>query len=128
MEDEVQTHSFIEKWAARKTILLPVVKGDVLKLRLYHPSGEMNEGAFGIKEPAGEAFTDYDKIDLAVIPGVAFDKSGCRLGRGKGYYDKLLPQLKAYTIGVCFPFQLLNEGVIPMEDFDTPIKEVITTD
>ncbi|MDR0745007.1 MAG: 5-formyltetrahydrofolate cyclo-ligase, partial [Mediterranea sp.] len=53
----------------------------------------------------------------------AFDTSGSRLGRGKGYYDKLLAKLTAYKIGICFPFQLLDE--IPAEEFDIQVDEVI---
>ena len=51
-------------------------------------------------EPTGEAFTAYEKIDFAIIPGVSFDARGNRLGRGKGYYDKLLPLLHSYNIDV----------------------------
>ena len=68
-----------------------MVKGDDLELRLYTGDDRLTEGAFHIDEPTGTAFTDYAAIDLAVIPGVAFDRRGNRLGRGKGYYDRLLP-------------------------------------
>ena len=65
-----------------------------------------------------------DEIDLAVIPGVAFDRHGVRLGRGKGYYDRLLPlMLNAYRIGICFPFQLLEQ--LPSEPHDVLMNEVV---
>jgi 5-formyltetrahydrofolate cyclo-ligase len=123
IKDEVYTHAFLEKWSTQKQILLPVVRGDELEIRSYRDSNDLVIGAYGIKEPAGEVFRDYARIDLAVVPGVAFDASGSRLGRGKGYYDKLLPQLTAYKIGLCFPFQLVNE--IPTEAFDIRMDEVI---
>ena len=88
--DEVQTHAFVEKWHTSKHILLPIVQGDILILRHYQGKDLMQVGAFGIEEPVGEEFTDYDEIELGIIPGVAFDRQGNRLGRGKGYYDKLL--------------------------------------
>ena len=95
--DEVQTHDFIEKWYRQKDILLPVVKGDILELRRYTGPQNLQTGeAYHIEEPTGEAFTDYTQIDFAIIPGVSFDKNGNRLGRGKGYYDRLLPQLHSY--------------------------------
>ena len=65
-----------------------------------------------------------DDIDLIVVPGVAFDRERNRLGRGKGYYDRLLSQLKASAIGICFDFQL--KGQIPTEPFDRKMDLVIT--
>ena len=125
LKDEVDTHHFIEKWSARKHILLPVVQGDELEIRSYASPDDLAAGAYGILEPQGETFSDYAAIDLAVVPGVAFDTSGARLGRGKGYYDKLLPKLTAaYKIGICFPFQIVNE--IPMEEFDVRMNETIS--
>ena len=124
LPDEVNTHDFIRKWSAHKQILLPVVIGDDLELRRYTGSADLKKGAYGIEEPVGEPFTDYDSIDLAIIPGVAFDTHGNRLGRGKGYYDRLLPRLPhTYKIGICFPFQLLEE--IPTEALDVRMDEVL---
>ena len=123
MKDEVYTHAFIEKWSKRKHILLPVVQGDEPAIRSYRNSNGLTTGDYGIKEPTGAVFHDYARIGLAVVPGVAFDTSGSRLGRGKGYYYKLLPELAAYKIGICFPFQLLDE--IPTEEFDVRMDEVI---
>ena len=125
LPDEVDTHAFIRRWSAQKRILLPVVKGYDLELRLYIGDDRLTEGAFHIDEPTGTAFTDYAAIDLAVIPGVAFDRRGNRLGRGKGYYDRLLPRIPtAYKLGLCFPFQVLNQ--IPAEAHDIPMDEVLT--
>lgn len=123
--DEVQTHDFVEKWHRQKTILLPVVKGDVLELRVYTGKQSLKTGeAYHIEEPIGEAFTAYDKIDFSVIPGVSFDAQGNRLGRGKGYYDKLLPLLPSYNIGICYDFQVSEK--IPTEPFDRIMDEVWT--
>lgn len=124
MKDEVQTHSFIEKWSRTKRIVLPVVVGDVLELRLYTGPDDLAVGSYGIAEPIGEPFTDYAAIGLVVVPGVAFDSKGHRLGRGKGYYDKLLPLIAAPKIGICFPFQLIEE--VPAEPFDICMDAVIT--
>ena len=123
MDDEVQTHDFVEKWHRQKTVLLPVVKGDELELRIYTGRQNLKTGeAYHIEEPTGEAFTAYEKIDLAIIPGVSFDARGNRLGRGKGYYDKLLPLLHSYNIGICYNFQV-NEK-LPVEPFDRRMDEV----
>lgn len=124
LKDEVYTHSFIEKWAVNKRIVLPVVVGDELELRLYTSPADLCIGSYGIAEPTGQLFTDYNNIDLAVIPGVAFDPQGRRLGRGKGYYDRLLPHIPALKVGICFPFQLMEE--IPTEQFDIRMSTVIS--
>ncbi|NDV64993.1 5-formyltetrahydrofolate cyclo-ligase [Bacteroides sp. 224] len=124
MKDEVYTHSFIEKWSQSKQIILPVVVGEELELRVYTHKEELKTGAYGILEPTGILFTDYTSIDLAIIPGVGFDTEGRRLGRGKGYYDRLLPQLTAVKWGICFPFQVIEE--IPTEEFDICMDKVIT--
>ena len=122
--DEVQTHAFVEKWYKVKKVLLPVVQGDILVLRHYTGKDCLAIGAFGIEEPTGESFTDYEEIELGIIPGMSFDRQGNRLGRGKGYYDKLLPLLHSYNIGICYQFQAREE--IPSEPFDHPMDEVWT--
>lgn len=124
LKDEVQTHDFIDNWSNQKIILLPVVIKDDIELRLYTGKEHLAEGAFHIGEPIGEAYTSYDSIDLVIVPGVAFDENGNRLGRGKGYYDRLLPHIKATKIGICFPFQLLKK--IPTEPFDKKMDKIIT--
>lgn len=123
LQDEVHTHDFIEKWSKSKRIVLPVVIEDELELRSYSSPNDLAIGAYGILEPTGTPFHDYDSIDLAIIPGVAFDTAGCRLGRGKGYYDRLLPKLTAHKIGVCFPFQFVDE--VPAEELDIRMDEVL---
>ena len=124
---EVFTHDFIEKYAQEKKIILPVVKKDILVLKEYKGKDEMRLSDYGILEPTGPDFTDYSQIDLGVIPGVVFDRKLNRLGRGKGYYDKLLPHLdNAYLIGVCFSFQLKDN--IPVESHDFPMNCVISQD
>lgn len=125
LKDEVDTHEFIRKWSREKRILLPVVVGDDLELRLYTRPEDLKPGAYGIEEPTGELFTDYADIDFIVVPGVAFDRNGNRLGRGKGYYDRLLPRIpSAYKAGICFPFQLVEK--VPAEPFDIRMDEIIT--
>ena len=124
LKDEVDTHAFIRKWSNEKRILLPVVVGDELELRLYTGPEDMATGTYGIEEPVGETFTDYADIDFIAVPGVAFDRSGNRLGHGKGYYDRTLARLQAYRIGVCFQFQLFPH--IPVEATDLPMDEVWT--
>ena len=128
MDDEVQTHDFVNRWYTRKRILLPCVDGDDLLLRQYTgPECLVSGEQFGIGEPTGEVFTDLDKIDMIMVPGVAFDKKNNRMGRGRGFYDRMLKSTPgAYKVGVAFNFQMLDE--IPVEPFDVPMNQVIVED
>ena len=124
MDDEVYTHDFVCRWGKEKTVLLPCVKGDDLEIRYFEGEDKLQPGeAFGIGEPVGELFTEPDKIDVVLVPGVAFDKQGNRLGRGKGYYDKILKNTSAYKIGVCFDFQFVEN--VPTDEYDVKMDEVI---
>ena len=126
MDDEVQTHAFVEQWYDKKTILLPCVDGDILRLRQYTGPLCMVPGEqFGIPEPAGEEWTDMDAIDMIAVPGVAFDQHNNRMGRGRGFYDRLLKLTqRAVTVGLAYSFQVLNE--IPVEAHDVPMNIVIS--
>ena len=127
LPDEVNTellHSTLSKRrGANKKIILPVVEGEYLILKEYIPQ-EMESGYRNISEPTGTAVTDPSEIELAIIPGVAFDKCCNRMGRGKGFYDRLIPYLKCPTIGLGFGFQMVDR--IPCEEFDKPLDMVVT--
>ena len=126
MADEVQTHAFVERWWQEKTLLLPCVDGDDLRLRQYTGPQCMVAGEqFGIGEPTGDEWTDLDAVQLIVVPGVAFDKECNRMGRGRGFYDRMLKSTpNALKVGVAYDFQLLEN--IPVEDFDVKMDMVIT--
>ena len=127
LSDEVPTQILIDGLAAQgKTVLLPRVVSDTdMELRRYSGPADLQRGAFGIFEPTGELFTDYNTIDVAIIPGMAFDAKGHRLGRGKGYYDRFLAKLSpsTYKIGLCFSWQLVDH--VPTDEHDIPMDEVI---
>ncbi len=127
LPDEVQTQDLLDELVNQgKTVLLPrVLNSSDMELRRYTGKQDLEPGAYGILEPIGELFTDYNKIDVAIIPGMAFDTQGQRLGRGRGYYDRFLAKLASpvYKIGVCFPWQIVD--AIPVEDNDIPMDMVI---
>ena len=123
LPDEVNTHDFLEKWRNEKRIILPTVVGDdIIPVELSKET-EFAIGDFNIMEPQNKEYTgDYD---LIVVPGVAFDKNGNRIGRGKGYYDRFLcKHLDIYRIGICFDFQLVDE--VPTEDNDIKMNDIIS--
>ena len=127
LRDELFTHDFVQRWADKKAILLPKVVGDDLTLHRYTNAMSMSEGAFGIMEPCTPEFTDYAAVDMVIVPGVAFDRLGNRLGRGRGYYDRLfatrLPY-NIYKVGVCYPFQLVEH--VPTDSCDVQMDKVVT--
>lgn len=111
-----------------KQFVLPCVVDDCnLELRAYTGPADLEvRGRYRIPEPTGPLFTDLAAIDLALIPGMAFDREGHRLGRGKGYYDRLLASpafSRIPKIGLCFDFQLIDS--VDHEPHDVMMDHVI---
>ena len=127
LPDEVNTDLLLATLSNRregnKRIILPVVEGEYLILKEYIPE-EMSTGYRNISEPTGILQIDPTEIELAVIPGMAFDCSCNRMGRGKGFYDRLIPYLNCTKIGLGFNFQMVEK--IPCEEFDQPLDMVVT--
>ena len=125
LPDEVDTHTLIQELVAEgKTVLLPKVLDDTtMELRQYAGPQDLSEGAYHIMEPMGAPFKDFSQIDVALIPGLAFDTNGHRLGRGKGYYDRFLTAFTGKTIGVCFDFHKVAE--VPVDAHDVAVDSVV---
>ena len=120
LPDEVQTQAFLEKWHLKKKVILPTVIGDDIIPVEYAKDTDFAVGDFNILEPQNEPY--QGDFDLIVVPGVAFDRKGNRIGRGKGYYDRFLCQhMKVKRIGICFDFQFVEEIQVFDERFLTQI-------
>ena len=92
---------------------------EVRELAQMLPSEQLAPGRWGIWEPTDEAplLSDYSRLDLVVVPGVAFSSDGKRLGRGKSFYDRFLPLVpRAAFVGVCYPCQVVEQ--IPADPWD----------
>ena len=92
---------------------------EVRELAQMLPPGQLALGRWGIWEPTDEAplLSDYSRLDLVVVPGVAFSSDGKRLGRGKSFYDRFLPLVpRAAFVGVCYPCQVVEQ--IPADPWD----------
>lgn len=92
--------------------VLPKVRGEALSFHeVADPENELITGAFGIREPRADSpHVAIPEIDVFLCPGLAFDLLGNRLGRGRGFYDRMLEMARrdALKLGVCFPFQLVD--------------------
>jgi len=124
LPDELSTRSFIRKWAERKRFYLPRVNGLNLEILPYDEQS-LSLGSFHIEEPTGNDTASVDDMELIVVPAVAYDRRGNRVGRGKGYYDRLLRETSALKVGVGYDFQLMEEE-IPAEPHDVRVDVVIT--
>lgn len=123
LPDEVFTHEFLGKWGKRKHFYLPRVNGVNLEILPYEES-RLELGSFHIEEPTGTNTVDPSEIELVVVPAVAYDRRGNRLGRGKGFYDRFLKNTKATKVGVGYEFQLVDE--VPTEPHDVAMDIIIT--
>jgi 5-formyltetrahydrofolate cyclo-ligase len=111
--------------SAGKTLLYPAVHGSDLKFHRVAALHELVPGNYGIPEPTGDACNPAD-ADLIVIPGVAFDTYGRRIGYGKGFYDRTLHRMEGSgrLVGFCYDFQLLEE--IVGEPHDVTMDLIVT--
>jgi len=128
MADEVDTRPVIETaLSLGKMVVLPKVlsRGEMVACPVAC-AGELSPGAYGILEPAGKATLDASAIDFCLVPARAFDRSGVRLGRGAGYYDRFMATagFRAFRCGVAF-----NEQIVPSlhrEPHDLPVQLIVT--
>lgn len=109
--------------AAGKTVCYPVVQPDARALSFRRGDGVFVAGARGVEEPTGGPI-GLDEIDLLVVPAVAVDERGGRLGRGKGHYDATLAVCGAHAIALVFESQLVPE--VPVGDHDHRVAGVCT--
>jgi len=124
MDDEVRTSDLIDKWCEKKKIALPVICGENINFHEFKGKEFLSVSASGISEPDSTEAISPEEIDLFVVPGVAFDHECNRLGRGKGFYDKYMADVKKPMIGICFDFQLIE--TIPAEKHDIKMSMIIT--
>lgn len=124
---EVNTKEMIEEaQKLGKIVAVPVcIKNRIIRPCRLDSNIRLKKGPYGISEPAIKRFIDIKDLDLVVVPGVAFDRKGSRLGRGKGYYDYFLNKLpkKVASVGLAFDFQTLP--FIPATKTDVSVKRVI---
>ena len=107
-----------------KKIALPRVEEDKITFYELSSTKSLIKGRFGIMEPP--PYEKMSKIDLLIVPGIAFDKKGNRLGYGKGFYDRLVSGKRTFSIGLAYSFQLLEN--LPHEKFDKRLDAIASED
>ena len=126
---EVATEMLLTKLHSMgKQLMVPVVESDGLRSVCYYPSMPLQKGEFGQPEPVERVVADESQLDAVIVPLVAFDTKGQRLGYGKGYYDRffnhLLKQHRApQRIGLAFLMQ--HVATLPAELWDQPLDMVV---
>ena len=122
VQNELDVLPLVQKYKREKTLLFPVSHRRGMTVHPYAGNEQMHRGKFGIPEPTTPAYEG--KIDLIIVPGVAFDAKGRRLGRGGGYYDRFIKkQTHAVLVGVGYDFQLVDE--VPAARHDQRVHRII---
>jgi 5-formyltetrahydrofolate cyclo-ligase len=131
-KEEIDLSPLVERlWAADCRVVVPAWRDDTYRLVAYSPKTELAAGPMGILEPApgGEGLISVAEGDVSVwiVPGLAFSRSGARLGYGGGWYDRFLSKANPSSIsfGVAYPFQIVAD--LPLEPHDIPLVDIVTT-
>ncbi len=119
LPSEPDTAEFNREFARSGNLLLPRIVGDDIEFAY----GDLVPGSLGISEPTGDRFP-IDAIELILVPALAIDKEGNRLGKGRGFYDRVLKTSVATAVGVVFDGELVDS--IPVEEHDVRMQYAIT--
>ncbi len=125
--NELPTDGIAERLhAAGKRLAVPHIEGEVIVPLEYAPGDPVEEAVFGIREPAAHRPVPHGEIGAVIVPGLAFDQDGYRVGYGGGFYDRLLRSVPAAVlrVGICFREQVVDE--VPRGHLDEALDLVVT--
>ena len=131
-ENEVRTKNILKRaLTISKILVLPAFEPERFKtsiLKVDHLDKDLQPGPRGMSQPnpARCKLVPVQKIDIAIIPGLAFDEKGGRIGSGRGYYDRLIPELPATTRKVALAFEEQIIPQVPSESHDRHVDIIIT--
>jgi 5-formyltetrahydrofolate cyclo-ligase len=106
--------------ASGKTLLLPRIHGVEIEWVVWNGTAQTLATNGNFHEPIGAAYADFNSIDLVLVPALAIDPDGYRLGQGGGFYDRALPQLRAWKHGVVYPYERMEHD-LPREPWDVAV-------
>lgn len=119
----------LRAWRDRKRVLAPRISWEqrrMLPVEIHSLTENVVEIRLGIREPVSGRPAPISGIDLVLVPGVAFDKSGNRLGRGRGFYEKFLSHAEFHGVTCAYAFEEQVAASIPVEPGDRPVQQLIT--
>ena len=130
--DEIDLSVLVENlWASGCGVVVPAWRDETYRLVPWESGTELVAGPMGILEPSKEVssgmrFADEGEVSVWIVPGLAFSRSGARLGYGGGWYDRFLSKASASSvaIGVAYPFQIVDGS--PLEPHDRPLTAIQT--
>lgn len=125
VNNEVETVNLIRYLQSLgKNIFLPAYSNNKYIIRKFVSFAGLEAGPYGILQPVNNSTMDAENLDLAILPGVAFDKKGVRLGYGKGVFDHLLKNFKGIKIGLAYAFQIVDK--LSKEKHDLVVDLLVT--
>ena len=127
LKNETDTEIIINKcFEEDKRVSLPVTSPVNFEItpHIAHKNTVFNKGTFNVFEPQNTEISEISQVDVVLVPGIAFDKNGARIGFGKGCYDKLLKNYKGIKVGFCYDFQVLSE--LPVDENDVTMDYIVT--
>lgn len=122
---ETDTLSFLEEILDKKTVVVPCCtdnNGNMICVKI-HSLSDLEKGFFGVFEPKEKIPFPKEEIDIAIVPGLAFDKDGYRLGYGKGYYDRFLSGTDIFKVGICQTEFFVRS--LPHDKYDVKMDDVV---
>lgn len=125
---EVETSALIERLheAGKRVVLPRIAEGEIAAVA-YAPGDPVTATSFGAMEPAGADVVTAEDVDVVIVPGVAFDRRGGRVGYGGGFYDRLFSRAPVVpAVAVAFAVQLVDE--VPQGRSDRPVDAIVTED
>lgn len=124
INNEVETKFIIDQLIGEKAIYVPKNSDRGYQWTKFESWEKLERGPYGILQPSIDGVFGSRLLDVVMVPGVAFDRSGTRLGYGKGVFDRLLIGSTAAKIGLAFDFQVLE--VVPREEHDVTVDLVVS--
>ena len=122
---EVDTGPILERLEDRGVqVALPRIEGDDIVPVRYRRGDRLSEAVFGVREPAAGRVLAGPDVDVVIVPGVAFDREGQRLGYGRGFYDRFLRSTDAFRVAIGFELQLVDD--VPHGRGDVPMDAIVT--